>query len=424
MSENREKTVAGHLAPFFAGMLSRPPPVPIRFWDGSQIGSDSGQDAVFVRSARALRRIIFAPGELGFARAYVSGDMDIEGDIFEALRLADALSVGGASIRLRPRDWIRLIRAAAAVGAIGLPPAPPNEEVRLSGRLHSKRRDSAAISHHYDVSGDFYQLVLGPTLTYSCAYFCRPGMALDDAQAAKYDLICRKLGLSEDMRLLDVGCGWGGMVLHAAAEYGVSAVGVTLSRNQADAAAKRVAQAGLSHKVEIRMQDYRDIEDGPFDAISSIGMFEHVGSQRLQDYFGKISSLLGWGGRFLNHAISAIGEGGLAESPFIDRYVFPDGELHEPASVVAAMQTHGLEVRDLQSLREHYGQTLRIWVANLQNNWAEAVHLVGEARARVWLLYMAGSALGFEQAQMGLHQILGVKTDPGGRSFMPGTRPV
>jgi cyclopropane-fatty-acyl-phospholipid synthase len=293
----------------------------------------------------------------------------------------------------------------------------------LRGALHSPSRDASAISHHYDVSNDFYRLFLGETLTYSCAYFASSDLSLDEAQLAKYDLICRKLGLAPGMRILDVGCGWGGMVMHAAERYGVSAVGITLSANQAELATKRVADAGLTSKVEIRRADYRDVHDGPYDAISSIGMFEHVGMSRLGTYLSVTEGLLAPSGRLLNHGISRPpGPPALRRSSFISRYVFPDGELHEVGSVVSAIQSAGLEVRDVESLREHYARTLRLWVANLEANWPHAVALAGLNRARVWRLYMAGSALQFEAARTSIHQVLAVKTDPRGQSGMPMTR--
>lgn len=225
------------------------------------------------------------------------------------------------------------------------------------------------------------------------------------------------------MRLLDVGCGWGGMVLHAARQHGVEAVGITISNEQASLARERVGEAGLGGQVEIRFQDYRDIDDGPYDAISSIGMFEHVGIEQLTAYLRRLRRLLQPGGRLLNHAISRPrGVGGLERDSFVARYVFPDGQLHEAGRVVSALQDEGLECRDVESLREHYPRTLRQWVANLEASWDEAVALVGEPRARIWLLYMAGSALGFEANRLSVHQVLATKTRPDGQSRMPATR--
>ncbi len=294
--------------------------------------------------------------------------------------------------------------------------------------MHSRERDAAAIAHHYDVSNNFYRLVLGPSMTYSCAVWTDPSIDLADAQANKYELICRKLDLEPGMRLLDVGCGWGGMAKHAARHHGVEAVGVTLSRRQADWAGKNIAEEGLSDRVEIRVQDYRDVADGPFDAISSIGMFEHVGLAKLGTYFEALRGLLRPGGRLLNHGISSpprASEPILSKlrrrhriSPFIQRYVFPDGELHEVGEVTSAMQHAGLEVRHLESLREHYALTLRAWVANLTEHWEAAVAEAGRARAKIWLLYMAASAINFEQNRTQVHQVLATHTD-GGAAHMP-----
>jgi cyclopropane-fatty-acyl-phospholipid synthase len=405
-------------------LLGSEPRVAFRFWDGSTLGPDDSSTAVIVRSPLALRRLLFTSPELGLGRAYVAGEIDVEGKMVEALRLRDAMAAPArdVSLRLDARGRLELLRAAREVGALGPPPPVPAEEARLRGRKHSRGRDRAAVSHHYDVSNDFYRLVLGETMTYSCAYFPTRATSLDDAQRAKYELICRKLGLRESMRLLDVGCGWGGMVMHAARRYGVDAVGITLSQAQYDLGAKRVAEAGLAGRVEIRLQDYREVTDGPYDAISSIGMFEHVGIAHLHRYFALLYGLLVPRGRLLNHAISRPGRSRRQAATFIDRYVFPDGELQEVGSVVTAMQKEGFEVRDVESLREHYALTLGAWLGNLERNWEEAMGLADPGRARIWRLYMAAAMLGFEGGRMNVHQVLGVKTDSSGSSGMPPTR--
>lgn len=416
------KTVAVLLGPLVVSLIGEDPPVALRFWDGSSLGDARAATVVHVRSPDALKRMAFAPGELGLSRAYVAGDIDIDGDIFDVLNLRDRLGARNERVDFSTDLSMRLrtLRTAWKAGALGRPPAPPPEEARLRGPLHSKARDRQAISHHYDVGNDFYRLVLGPSMTYSCAYFRTDELNLEDAQGAKYDLICRKLGLKEGMRLLDVGCGWGGMLIHAAEHYGVEGVGITLSKEQATFAEKRIAEAGFGGHLEVRLQDYRDVSDGPFDAISSIGMFEHVGLARLGDYFGAMYGLLADGGRLLNHAISRPGgRPGFGKDSFVARYVFPDGELQEVGRVASAMQEHRLEVRDVESLREHYALTLRSWVTNLEHNWTEAQAIVGSARARIWRLYMAGSALGFEAGRINLHQVLGVKTERDGSSHMP-----
>ncbi len=391
-------------------------PVTVRAYDGSTSGPIGAPAALVIKSPDALRRILGAPGELGLGRAYVAGDLDVEGDIYTALGLGDRLP----NARLHASD---LARIARLLGWRDLRPPPrPPEEARLRGRRHSAARDAAAIRHHYDVSNDFYRIVLGPSLTYSCAVFPRADATLEEAQAAKYELICRKLGLRPGMRLLDVGCGWGGMVMHAAANHGVDAVGVTLSPRQAELAEKRVAEAGLGDHVSIRLQDERDVDDGPYDAISSIGMFEHVGAVRLAEYFGHLHGLLRPTGRLLNHGISRpVGEGRrsrFARRGFIDRYVFPDGELHEIGRVVSVVQEAGFEARHVESLREHYARTLRAWVGNLEGAWDNAVTDAGVGRARVWRLYMAASALNFEAGRNQVHQVLAVRPDRGG-SGMP-----
>jgi cyclopropane-fatty-acyl-phospholipid synthase len=418
-------TAAEALAPVLEALLGGTPRVTIRCWDGSELGPGGGASAIVIRSPDALRRLLWAPNELGIGRAYVAGDLDIEGDVFDALALRDQLVEGGRDPKLALgwRGWARTFEAARKLGVIGPPLAPPPEEARVAGRLHSRNRDRAAITHHYDVSNDFYRLVLGPSMVYSCGYFAGPDVGLDEAQAAKCELICRKLELRPGMRLLDVGCGWGTMAIHAARHHGVEAVGITISDQQHRLARQRVADAGLEDRVEIRLQDYRDIDDGPFDAISSIGMFEHVGLNQLLQYFSHLRSLLAPQGRLLNHAISRLpGPDPLDRRSFIQRYVFPDGELHEVGAVVTAMQSQGFEVRDVESLREHYARTLRQWIANLEAHWDEAVDLAGAARARIWRLYMAGSALNFEANRASIHQVLGVNTPSDGRSAMPATR--
>jgi cyclopropane-fatty-acyl-phospholipid synthase len=396
-------------------------PIAVRAYDRSRLGPADAPATMVVRSPAVFRRLITAPGELGLGRAYVAGELDVDGDLYAALaalrdRIPDLRAFG-------PRQWAELLRlAGSSVLRDGLGPLPvPHEEARLRGVRHSKQRDAAAIAHHYDVSNAFYAIVLGPSMTYSCAVWERDEATLEQAQAAKYELVCRKLGLGPGMRLLDVGCGWGGMVLHAAVNHGVRAVGVTLSRRQAEWADKAVAEAGLADRVQIRYQDYRDVADGPFDAISSIGMFEHVGLSQLRTYFGGLHRLLRPGGRLLNHGIGRPPNAGrtrFQRRSFIDRYVFPDGELHEVGAVVSQIQRAGLEVRHLESLREHYALTLRSWVRNLEAGWDQAVAEVGPGRARVWRLYMAASALNFEAGRTQVHQVLAVRLDRG-RSGLP-----
>ncbi|MFI9720648.1 class I SAM-dependent methyltransferase [Streptomyces sp. NPDC052396] len=414
-------------------VLGAPLPVRLRAWDGSESGPP-GTPVLVIRRRRALRRLLWKPGELGLARAWVAGDLDIQGDLYQALelmagslweRVADsARPTGLRALPAAVRDP-RLRAAArefAGLTAPWVPPAPPAEEARAStGPLHTLRRDRQAISHHYDVGNTFYERVLGPSMVYSCAYW-EPGATLEEAQRAKLDLVCRKLGLGPGMRLLDVGCGWGSMVLHAAREYGVSAVGITLSEEQAGYARKRVAEAGLADRVEIRVQDYRELGDGPFDAISSIGMAEHVGSARYAEYAADLYALLRPGGRLLNHQIARrplADEQHYRVNEFIDRYVFPDGELAPLGRTVGLLERAGFEVRDVEALREHYALTLRAWVANLETHWDEAVRLTSPGRARVWRLYMAASALSFERNRIGVNQVLAVRTPVSGKPGLP-----
>ncbi|MFF5479238.1 class I SAM-dependent methyltransferase [Streptomyces sp. NPDC012935] len=411
-------------------LLGVPLPVRIRAWDGSQAGPP-GAPTLVVRNRRAVRRLLFKPGELGLARAWVAGDLDIEGDLYTALDLLagfvwergeDARSLAQA---LRDPDVRAAVRGLVKLGGLPLPPAPPPEEVRRArAHLHTKRTDRRAISHHYDVGNDFYEIVLGPSMVYSCAYWSAPPphSTLEAAQHDKLDLVCRKLDLGPGLRLLDVGCGWGSMAIHAAREYGVSVVGITLSQEQAAYARKRIADEGLTDKVEIRVQDYRDVGDGPYDAISSIGMAEHVGAERYLEYADVLHRLLKPGGRLLNHQIGRRpqrDESTYEVDEFIDSYVFPDGELQPIGVTVTQLERAGFEVRDVESIREHYALTLRRWVANLEADWARAAKLTGTGRARVWQLYMAACVLAFERNRIGVNQVLATRTPDSGDSGMP-----
>jgi cyclopropane-fatty-acyl-phospholipid synthase len=409
------------LAELVSRALGPEVPIAVHAYDGSEAGPPGAIATIVVNRPEALQRFVTAPGELGLGRAYVAGDIDVEGDLFGAMAaIADHLPKPDAGL---VADFVKALGPSRV-----RPVPPPPEEARLTGWRHSKSRDAQAIAHHYDVSNDFYRIVLGPSMTYSCALWAGPDVGLDAAQAAKHELVAQKLGLQPDMRLLDVGCGWGGMVLHAAAEHGVRAVGVTISERQADLATKRAADAGLADLVEIRLQDYRDVDDGPYDAVSSIGMFEHVGLRQLHAYFQGLHELLRPEGRLLNHAIGRparrrdtrpfpVPVAPWQKRTFVDRFVFPDGELHEVGAVVSAMQQDGFEVRHLESLREHYALTLRAWVANLEGQWDEAVALSSEGRARVWRLYMAASAVGFEAGRIQVHQVLAVRPEHGRSGF-------
>jgi cyclopropane-fatty-acyl-phospholipid synthase len=422
-------TVAEIVQPLVHATLGDTVAIKLSCWDGSQVGPPDAALHLTIRNRRALRRLLWSPNELGFARAYVSGDVQIDGDVFAGLdelaRVATPEQGPGVVVDATTRR--ELARAVLRLGILGLPPKPPAEEARLGGLRHSKRRDADAISHHYDVGNDFYRIVLGESMTYSCAYWAQPpgpDFDLTAAQFAKCDLVARKLALAPGMGVLDVGCGWGTFALHAAREYGARVVGVTLSPEQADFAKQRMAQEGVSDLVEVRVQDYRDVTDGPYDAISSIGMAEHVGAAVLPAYAAGLFALLRPEGRLLNHAISRRPgpRPGFSRTSFIDRYVFPDGELLPIAMTVEAIEGAGFEVRDVESLREHYALTLRAWVANLEHGWDDAVRATGAARARIWRLYMAGSALAFESNRLGVTQVLAVKPGRLGASGMPRTR--
>ncbi|MEV8597644.1 cyclopropane-fatty-acyl-phospholipid synthase family protein [Streptomyces sp. NPDC052012] len=411
-------------------LLGTPLPLRIRAWDGSLAGPAAAPTLV-VRNRRALRHLLWKPGELGLARAWVAGDLDIDGDLYAALDLLsgliwergeDARTLGQA---LREPEFRSAVRGLVTLAGLPLPPAAPPEEARRPRRgLHTKRSDRRAISHHYDVGNDFYEIVLGPSMVYSCAYWPAPPPegTLEQAQRDKLELVCRKLALRPGQRLLDVGCGWGSMALHAAREHGADVVGITLSQEQAAYARKRVADEGLTDRVEIRVQDYRDVTDGPYDAISSIGMAEHVGSERYLEYATVLHRLLKPGGRLLNHQIARRpqrDETAYHVDAFIDAYVFPDGELAPVGTTVSNLERAGFEVRDLESIREHYALTLRAWVARLEADWERAAGLTSPGRARVWRLYMAASALAFEHNRIGVNQVLAVRTPASGDSGLP-----
>jgi cyclopropane-fatty-acyl-phospholipid synthase len=417
-------TTATKLIGLLEALLQAPLKIRIRAWDGSTAGP-ADAPTLTIRHKRALRRLLWQPNELGLARAYISGEVELDGDLYEALtRLADLIwrspDIHDVPLRAVAGDAIRL-------GLLGTQPKPPPEEMRVSGARHSPLRDRQAVRQHYDVGNDFYRIVLGESMVYSCAYWTSDtgSYGLADAQRDKLDLICRKLALRPGLRLLDVGCGWGSLAMHAAREYGARVVGITLSTEQADFARKQVAEAGLTDQVEIRIEDYRDLDDGPFDAISSVGMAEHVGIEPYRAYAKILHAQLKPGGRLLNHQIARLHlppKQPHQRRSFIDAYVFPDGELIPLGATVTLLEEAGFEVRDVHALREHYGRTLRAWVDNLEANWSTAARLTTPGRARVWRLYMAASALAFEQGRIGVNQVLAVKNHRNGSNDMPPTR--
>jgi cyclopropane-fatty-acyl-phospholipid synthase len=410
------------LADVFQRVAGPDAPVEFLAYDGSKAGAEDSPVRITVRSPTAVSYLAQAPGGLGLAHAYVSGHLDVEGDMYAAL----ARMIHAQRMDLDFPERLKLLRQLGGPKVLLPRVPPPPQEVRvnrrwLSGRRHSKARDASAISHHYDVSNTFYEWVLGPSMAYTCACYPSEDASLEEAQANKFDLVARKLGLRPGMRLLDVGCGWGSMVMHAAREYGVHALGVTLSQEQALWAQRAIKDAGLSELAEVRHQDYRDVAETEFDAVSSIGLTEHIGKAQLPGYFAFLYGKLRPEGRLLNHCITRTDSTEPARRPdgFIYRYVFPDGELEAPGHLVSLMHDAGFEVRHEENLREHYAKTLAGWCANLDEHWDEAVAEVGEGKARVWRLYMAGSRLGFERNQIQLHQVLGVRLGANGTSGMP-----
>ena len=384
-------------------------------WDGSRSGPRDAAARAEIRSPRAISYLVQSRGDLGLARAYVAGDLELHGDLFEVLRTLWRAHDGTFSWRER-LQFLRSIELSAFRPVA----PPPNERRRSLRRRHSRRRDASAISHHYDVSNRFYGWVLGPSMAYTCAVYPEDDATLEEAQFEKFDLVCRKLDLRPGMRLLDVGCGWGGMVVHAAEHYGVEALGVTLSQQQADWGAAAVREAGLEDRAEVRYGDYRGVTEEGFDAVSSIGLTEHVGKDQLPDYFSFLLSKLRPQGRLLNHCITRPNNQHplLLRGGFIDRYVFPDGELLGPAHIASRLHDAGFELRHEENLREHYARTLQAWSQNLEDHWDEAVREVGEPVARTWRLYMAGSRVSFSEDYLELHQMLGVRTERG-ESGMP-----
>ena len=378
---------------------------------------------VTVRSPIAVSYLAQAPGALGLARAYVSGHLDVDGDMYTLLsRLSRA-----QDMNMRWADRVKLLQSLGGPKLLLPRIPPPPQEVRMNsrrlrvGRMHSKGRDANSISHHYDVSNRFYEWVLGPSMAYTCACYPTQDASLEEAQWYKHDLVARKIGLKPGLRLLDVGCGWGGMVMHAAREYGVQALGVTLSEQQALWAQQAIKKAGLEDLAEVRHLDYRDVPETDFDAVSSIGLTEHIGKQNVPGYFSFLNGKLKVGGRMLNHCITRPDNTGpsIRKEGFINRYVFPDGELEGPGWLMGVMNDHGFEIRHEENLREHYAKTLAGWCDNLDAHWDEAVEEVGQGTARVWRLYMAGSRLGFDRNVVQLHQILGVKLRAHDASGMP-----
>jgi cyclopropane-fatty-acyl-phospholipid synthase len=414
------------IAEAFESLLREPAPLRFTAYDGSSAGPDDAPFRFHLATERGLSYLMSSPDpDLGLGRAYVAGDLELHGvhpgDPYEALKQLKT------AIRLRkpsPAEAVRLVRALG-ISHLKPPPPPPQEAPSRSRRMleglrHSLTRDAEAIHHHYDVSNRFYELVLGPSMTYTCALFPTEDATLEQAQYAKYDLVARKLDLQPGQRLLDLGCGWGGMVRHAAKEYGVKALGVTLSQAQAAWATEEIKRQGLDDLAEVRFLDYRLVTEGDFDAVSSIGLTEHIGVRNYPAYFGFIRDKLKPQGRLLNHCITRSENRSRARAGgFIDRYVFPDGELTGSGTIAAAIEDAGLEVQHHENIRVHYARTLAGWCRNLAENWDECVAEVGESTARVWGIYMAGSRLAFERNEIQLHHVLATKDDEAGHSGYP-----
>jgi cyclopropane-fatty-acyl-phospholipid synthase len=396
------------LAPALAAIAGQvtggPLPIRLRGWDGSEAGPD-GAPLLEIASRTALRRIAWNPGELGVADAYVAGDILVPGDLLSLLRLLHAPAARGR--RPSAPALARAARLALAAGAVGPRPPVPAERAKVAGRRHSRGRDKAVVAHHYDQPTDFYRLLLDPAMCYSCGYWTsdEPGYGLAEAQRDKLDLVCRQLGLEPGMRLLDIGCGWGSLVQHAAASYGVRVTGVTLSAGQARFARERVAAAGLAGSADIRLADFRDIADGPYDAISVIEMGEHVGAAGYPAFAARLASLLRPGARLVIQQMSRYG-GPADGGPFIASYIAPDMHMPPLPQTLALLQAAGLEIVGVLGLRAHYVRTFEAWRERLDTQFDEATALLGPRGARVWRLFLAGGGLAFELGTTGVDQIV------------------
>lgn len=379
-----------------AATTSATPPR-VRTWTGEEWGPPSSASTIVLRHPGSWRALLVPPSDVAAGEAYLFDDVDLEGDIVEALRFGAALTDASLLVKTRILMLARTLPGGSR--------RAESERPKFGGRLHSIRRDRAAVSHHYDTGNDFFELFLDPAMVYSCAHFLDPAEDLATAQLRKLDLICRKLDLRPDQRFLDVGCGWGALVIHAAGRYGVNATGITVSTEQAEEARKRAAAAGVGDRVTILEADYRRIE-GSYDAIASVGMVEHVGLGNLGVYFSRLRSLLAPGGLLLNHGIVTRSRRRPRGTSFVRTYVFPDGELHRVEEAIAAAEDAGFELRDVEALRQSYALTLRHWVANLESNAEIARRAVGDRTYRIWRLYMAGAAVAFERAAIAVDQLL------------------
>jgi cyclopropane-fatty-acyl-phospholipid synthase len=404
-------------------------PFTLDLWDGTRVASTRPGPTLTLRSPRAIGHVLRAPGELGLGRAYVCGEIDVD-DLDGVIALLGRWKPPPLGLAGRVRFGLAALRAAG----MRRPPSPPAAELKPGRQPHTKGRDAEAVRHHYDVSNEFFALFLDETMTYSCALFEEGVETLEDAQRAKLELICRKLQLEPGMRMLDIGCGWGSLAIHAAREHGASVVGITLSELQAARATERAREAGLADRVEIRSMDYRDLGSEEFDAVASIGMVEHVGEHQIDDYATRIAAALAPGGRVLNHGIAhieATETGAHIGGEFSNRYVFPDGELLNLSRMLRAFERAGFETLNVENLHTDYAETLRHWTVRLDRNRVEAERLAGPERMRVWRLYLRAARNSFEVAYNAVYQLLcsrpvteGPSATPTGNRHQPARRRV
>ncbi len=378
-------------------------PFGLRFWDGTEVpATEPDSPTLTFKTPRALAHVLRAPGELGLGRAYVAGMIDVD-DLEGALRMVDTFEAPPLTVAQQAGLAFALVRACGLV----VPPPVPAAELRLRGRRHTLARDRRAVRHHYDVGNEFFALFLDRSMTYSCAYWSGGATTLEEAQEAKLELVCKKLGLREGERVLDVGCGWGSFVLHAATRHGVNAVGITLSEEQARLARERAREAGVADRVEFRVADYREVADGPFDAIASIGMVEHVGGEQIDLYARRLYGLLRPGGRLLNHGIAKLQDFDTPdEGAFSERFVFPDGVPLPLSRVQRALERAGLVTTHVEGLQKDYARTTGVWIERFDAHWDDAVRLAGIERARIWRLYLRAARQGFETGWASVYQVL------------------
>jgi len=405
-------------------------PFAVRFWDGTSLPATNGGGPTFlVRSPKAIAHALRAPGQLGIGRAYVAGELEPD-DLDAAMALLGSWDPPP----IDTGEQLRLILAAIRACGLTLPPRPPAAELRPQGKRHTRERDLRAVRHHYDVSNEFFALFLDETMTYSCALFEEGTETLEDAQRAKLELICRKLELQEGQRMLDIGCGWGSLAIHAAHEHGASVLGITLSEPQAKLARERGRKAGVSDRVEFEVMDYRDLRDQRFDAIASIGMVEHVGEQQIDEYARQIARVLEPEGRVLNHGIVSVpaqDRGAHIGGEFSNRYVFPDGELLNLSRTMQAFERAGFEALNVENLHTDYAETLRHWTVRFEDRLDEAERLAGTERVRVWRLYLRAARNSFETGHNAVYQLLcsrplaeGASSAPTGTRHLPARRRV